>query len=137
MSKLVHVKKIEIADACSLGSIQVLSETTCRFKSQPVFSEINIKELVGVAIEDSYENNQKVYTTTATFNTCDKKPITVRQASFRLTSVDGKQYMIGTDSRPYPIIKERNPYPEKPADTTLKTVTITWKSLLPMLLIVE
>lgn len=137
MSKLVHIHKVEIADACSLGSIQVLSETTCRFKIQPVFSEISIKELVGVTIEDSYENNQKVYTTTATFTTCGKRPMTVRQAVFRLTSIDGKQYMIGTDARPYPIIKERNPFPEKPADTTLKTVTITWKSLLPMLLIVK
>lgn len=136
MSKLVHVRKIEIADACSLGSIQVFNETTCRFKSDPVFSEISIKELVGVTVEDSYENNQKVYTTTATFNTCDKTPMTVRQAAFRLTSMDGKRYMIGTDSRPYPIIKERNPFPEKPADSTLKTVTITWKALLPMLLIV-
>ncbi|MGX8697961.1 MAG: hypothetical protein ACSW8D_16395, partial [Prevotella sp.] len=92
---------------------------------------------VGVTIEDSYENNQKVYTTTATFNTCDKQPMTVRQAAFRLTSVDGKRYMIGTDSRPYPIIRERNPFPEKPVDSSLKTVTITWKSLMPMLLIVE
>ena len=137
MSKLVHVRKIEIADAYSLGSIQVLSETTCRFKSQPVFSEISIKELVGVSIEDSYENNQKVYTTTATFKTCDKKPLTIRQAAFRLTSIDGQRYMIGTDSRPYPIIKEKNPFPEKPADSVLKTVTITWKSFLPWLLIVE
>ena len=134
---LVHVRKIEIADACSLGSIQVLNETSCRFKTQPVFSEIGIKELVGVTIEDSYENNQRVYTTTVTFNTCDKKPMTARQAAFRLTSLDGKRYMIGTDSRPYPIIKERNPFPEKPGDSTLKTVTIVWKSLLPMLLIVE
>ena len=63
--------------------------------------------------------------------------MTVRQAAFRLTSVDGKRYMIGTDSRPYPIIRERNPFPEKPVDSSLKTVTITWKSLMPMLLIVE
>ena len=137
MSQLVHVRKIEIADACSLGNIQVLNETSCRFKTNPVFSEISVKELVGVTIEDNYENNQRVYTTTATFNTCDKKPMTVRQAAFRLTSLDGKRYMIGTDSRPYPVIKEKNPFPEKPGDSTLKTVTITWKSLLPMLLIVE
>lgn len=126
-----------MADACSLGSIQIIGETTCRFKSLPVFSEINIKGLVGVTIEDGYENNQRVFTTTATFNMCDKKPMNVRQAVFRLTSIDGKRYMIGTDSRPYPVIKERNPFPEKPADSSMKTVTIAWKSLLPMLLIVE
>ena len=137
MSKLVHVNKIEIADACTLGGIQIVGESSCRIKTQPSFSEICIRELVGVTIEDSYENNQKVYTTTATFNTYDKQPMTVRQAAFRLTSVDGKSYMIGTDSRPYPIIKEKNPFPEKHTDSTLKTVTVTWKSLMPMLLIIE
>ena len=137
MSKLVHVRKIEFADACSLGSIQMLNGTSCRFKNQPAFSGIDIMELVGVTIEDSYENNQKVYTTTATFNTCDKKHMTLRQAVFRLTSVDGQRYLIGTDSRPYPIIKERNPFPEKPADSAMKTVTITWKAPYPLLLIIE
>ena len=137
MSKFVHVIKIEMAEACTLENLQLVGESSCRFKSQVGFSEISINELVGVTVEDSYENNQKIYTTTATFQTCDKKPLTARQVAFRLTSIDGSQYMIGTSSRPYPIIKERNPFPEKPADTTLKTVTITWKSLLPMLLIVE
>ena len=137
MSKLVHVHKIEMADASNLGSLRVVGEASCRFKSLAVFSEIHIHELVGVTIEDSYENNQKVYTTTATFKTCDKMPLTVRQVAFRLTSVSGQQYMIGTGSRPYPIIKESNPFPEKPADSTLKTVTITWKAPLPMLLVID
>ena len=126
-----------MADTSSLESLQVVGETSCRFRSLAVFSELHIHELVGVTIEDSYENNQKVFTTTATFKTCDKIPLTVRQVAFRLTSIDGQQYMIGTGSRPYPIIKERNPFPEKPADGSLKTVTITWKALMPMLLIIE
>ena len=137
MSKLVHIRKIEMADASSLESLRVVGEVSCRFKSLAVFSEIHIHELVGVTIEDSYENNQKVFTTTATFKTCDKMPLTVRQVEFRLTSIDGKQYMIGTGSRPYPILKEGNPFPGKPDENTLKTVTITWKALTPMLLVVE
>lgn len=137
MSKLVHITKIEFADARSIDGLYVLNGTTCRFVSLPAFSEIGIRELVGVNIEDSYENNQKVYTTTATFNTCDKKHMTLRQTVFRLTSIDGKRYLIGTDSRPYPIIKERNPFPEKPADSALKTVTITWKAPYPMLHIID
>ena len=126
-----------MADASDLGAMQVIGEASCRFKNLAVFTEINIQELVGVTIEDSYENNYKIYTTTATFQTCDKKPLSSRQIVFRLTSIDGKRYMIGTGSRPFPIIKEKNSFPEKPGDSILKTVTITWKATVPMLRIVE
>lgn len=137
MSKLVHVRSIEMTKAENLYPMQILSQVACRFTREVDFKEINIQELVGVTIEDSYENNQKVYTTTATFQTCEKEPITERQMAFRLTSLDGKHYIIGTNARPFPIIKERNPYPEKPTDSTLKTVTITWKALFPMLSVIE
>lgn len=121
----------------NLSSLQVISDTSLKLSSEVNFSKIDIHELVGVTIEDSYENNQKVYVTTATFITACKKPLTDRRIAFRLTSVDGKRYIIGTNARPFPIIKEKNAFPEKPADSSAKAVTITWKSLYPMLLIEE
>lgn len=126
-----------MAKAESLTAMIVIDDTSCRFKTDVVFEKIAIQELAGVTIEDAYENNQKVYTTTVIFQTCDKRPLTDRRKAFRLTSLDGKMFMVGTNGRPYPIIKERNLYPEKPADSPMKVVTVTWKSLLPMLLISE
>jgi len=136
MSKLVHVNKIEMIRIEELTPLKVIDSTSCRFERSVDFSQLEIKELVGVVIEDSYDNNQKTYTTTATFETKCKEPITSRHLAFRLTSVDGRQYMIGTSSRPYPIIKEKNNFPEKLNDSTMKTVTITWKAPLPMLLVI-
>lgn len=137
MSKLVHINKVEITKVDNLSVMRVLSDTKCRFTSEVSFEEICIQELAGVTIEDSYDNNQKVYTTTVSFHTREKQPITDRRIAFRLTSVDGKRYMVGTNTRPFPLIKENNAFPEKPADSSLKAVKVTWKSLLPMLLIVE
>ena len=137
MSKLVHINKIELASSESLSMLVVIDESTCRFKSSAAFTEININELVGVTVEDELVNNQRVYTTTATFKSCSKIPMEARRKAFRLTSVDGQRFMIGTNARPYPIIKENNPFPEKPTDSSLKTVTITWKAPHPMLRILE
>lgn len=135
MSKLVHVNKLEMTEIENLTPLRVVSDTSVKFTNEVPFSPVDILELVGVNIEDSYENNQKVYTTTAVFNTFCKKPMANRRLAFRLTSVDGKRYLIGLNTRPFPIIKEKNPYPEKPTDTSLKNVTITWKSFYPMMLI--
>ncbi|MGP1465255.1 MAG: hypothetical protein ACTTKJ_06530 [Prevotella koreensis] len=137
MSKLVHINSIEMVRCEELVPMKILSDTTCRFSREPDFIKMNIQELVGVSIENNYENNQNVFSTTATFSTSCKFPLTNRRFAFRLTSVDGKRYMIGTKNRPYPIIKEKNPFPEKPSDSTLKTVSITWKALHPMMLILE
>ena len=121
----------------NISTMRMISNTSCRFSSPVVFDEICINELVDVTIEDELENNQKMYTTTATFQTKDKKPLTERRMAFRLTANDGKRYMIGTYGRPYPIIKENNPFPDDPKDSSMKTVTITWKATVPMLLILE
>lgn len=137
MSKLVHVNKIEMAGVDNLATMRVVSDTACRFTSDVSFEEICITELVGVTIEDEMEKNQKVFKTTAVFTTKDKKPLTERRLAFRLTSVDGKKYMIGWNGRPFPIIKEKNPFPEKPSDSSLKTISISWKATVPMLLILE
>lgn len=137
MSRLIHVKKIEMAGEGDPLPVKITSETSCLFTGEVYFSPVELHELVGVEVEDAYENNQRIYTTTATFTTSCKKPLAGRRAAFRLTSISGERYLIGTGSRPFPVIKEKNPFPRKPADTTLKTVTITWRSTLPMLLIAE
>lgn len=137
MSKLVHVNKIEMIRCEDLISLKIISDTSCRFQNNPFFVNLNIHDLVGISIEDSLENNQKVYNTVATFQCCCKQPLTDRRLAFRLTSIDGKRYLIGTNNRPYPIIKEKNTFPEKPTDSTLKNVSVTWKALYPMLLIVD
>lgn len=133
MSKLVHIKKIEMVEAGRLLPMRIVSGHSCRFDSAVNFSEIAINELVGVTVEGSMDNNQYIYTTTATFQTCDKTPFEGRRLAFRLTGIDGKQYMIGKKDRPYPIIKVQDNFPDKPAGSTARQITVVWKSTCPML----
>lgn len=136
MSKLVHVISIGIADIKSLESAIIVYGNTVHFKTRPLYEEIPVQDLVGVKIEDNYENNQKIYTTTATFLSHGSEPMDGRQACFLLRSVSGQSFLIGTHERPYPIIKETDNFPEKPADSSLKRVTVTWKAPCPMLRII-
>ena len=137
MFKPVHIIKLEMIRCEDLIPMRIISEDTCRFSRSLFFEEVPIEDVVGVSVSDEYDKNQKIYTTTATFKTRCKKLLRARRMAFRLTSADGKQYMIGTNARTYPIIKESNPFPEKVPDSSLKTVTITWKGLNPMLLILD
>lgn len=126
-----------MAEAASLSSMKIISDNSCLFPQTVAFTEININELAEVSIEDAYENNQIVYTTICKFQICDKKLQTYRQMAFRLTSINGSQFIIGTKSRPFPIMKSSRSYPDNPSNTYFDTVTITWKSTRPMLHIIR
>lgn len=138
MTKLVHINKIEFIRSSELSGLIRVTNSSCRIPSDVNFTEINeIVNLVGVKMEDESQKGETVYTTTVTFQTKRKDVVRWKRIAFRLTSIDGNQFLVGTGSRPYPVVKENNTFPEKPGDSTLKTVTITWRSLLPMLYIVK
>ena len=117
--------------------MKMLSLHSCSVPSSVEFAEINTVGLVDVKMDDSIENKEKVYTSVVSFQTPNKTPAGVSRLAFRLTTIDGNRFLLGTSERPYPIIKESNPFPGKVGDSTLKSVTITWKSPCPLLYIVD
>lgn len=134
MIRLVHVNKIEKIAAVDLGNVTKTSDSSCKLLPNVNFASINnIYGLIAVKMENAVENGNQVYTTTVTYNTSDKKPGGRQRLAFRLTSVHGTQFLVGTNERPYPVVKESNPFPAAAGDTVLKTVTITWKAPMPML----
>lgn len=133
MFKSVILKKVEFASAVSLSSMEIVAPAKCKFKSEPSFTEININELADVKIEDSLENNQKIFTSILSFKTCARDPLADRRLVYRLTAADGTQYILGSKSRPFPITTEENPFPSNPTESSLKKVTVKWQSIFPLL----
>lgn len=137
MTKLAHVIKLESVPVENLSGLKPLSLHSCSVPSSVKFTEINIIDLVDVKMDDAIENKEKVYTSVVSFQTPDKIPSSGGHLAFRLTTIDGNRFLLGTSQRPYPIIKESNPFPGKVGDSTMKTVTVTWKSTSPLLYIVD
>ncbi|MCH3994133.1 MAG: hypothetical protein LKE54_03610 [Prevotella sp.] len=136
MSKLIHIVKIEETKAQNLIDVEILGEHLCHFKTIVNFTEINKFGLAEVTEEDSRENNQRIWTTTIKYNTKNKKSSSERRMAYRLTTIDGTQFLVGTYDRPYTITKNSNPFPGKPTETTLRSVTITWKAPIGLMYII-
>lgn len=120
--------KIEQCDCSLLHDVGIFSEKRCFFLQNVNFTEINAFGNIQVSDESSYENNELVWTTTITYKVKSKDPQGWRRKAFRMTAIDGTQYFVGTDERPFAVIKESNPWPDKATGSTLMTVTVTWKS---------
>lgn len=133
MSNLVHITKIEMVDVSQLANMRIVNNDTCCFSTTPTFTSIKIKGLVGVEVRDEFNGLQTMYTTTLKFKVCSKDTVSWRRKAFRLTSVNGTKYMVGTKSRPFAIVKASNPWPENEPDNTFQQVTVEWKSTHPML----
>lgn len=134
---MIHnIIKIETVPCSELSQMEVIGERLCHFMSDVNFTEINTYGNIQVSEESDYQNNERVWTVTVTYKTKCKNPTGNRRNAFRMTRIDGTQFVIGTYDRPFPVIKESNPYPDKPTGTTLMTTTVTWKSKHGMLEIV-
>lgn len=133
MSMIQNLIKIEVCDSSALLDALVLDEKGCFLTRDVNFAEVNAFGNIQVSDDSSYENNELVWTTTITYKVKSKDPQMWRRRAFRMTAIDGKKYLVGTGVRPFPVIKESNPYPDKATGPTLMTVTITWKSLHGML----
>ncbi len=132
---LVHIIKIEYCDVTDLAGLVRPAKASVIIPQNVNFTEINMQELTGVKMEDTLENGERRYNIEATFQTCDKTPDDKREVAFRLTSADGNRFLLGTDARPYAIMKENNPYPQQAPDSSLKTVSISYQGPNPLLLI--
>ena len=128
MSLLVHIRSVAYTSAANLGGMVIANHLFCKIPSGVVFTNINIEGLADMNIEDTIEENQRVYNTTLSFRTCAKEPADIRRSVFLVESVQGHRYLIGSSSRPYPIYKEVNRFPDRPTDSTLKQVNISWRS---------
>lgn len=131
-----EIIKIEQADCKDLSVMEVAGERQCHFMSDVNFTEINTFGNIQVSEDSDYQNNERIWTITVTYKQKCKLPTGARRKAYRLTRLDGTQFVVGTYDRPFPVIKESNPYPDKVTGTTLMTVTITWKSKHGMLEII-
>lgn len=101
------------------------------------FTEVNTYGLIDVREEGETKDHQMMYTVTITYQTHDRTLPDFRHNSFRLTSLNGKQYLLGSHERPYPTVKKSTPTPSKPSESTLTTVVVSLLSSAPLLYIEE
>lgn len=137
MFKSVHIIKAEMTDAEDLSEMKVVFPDKCIIPSTVAFEKIDAIELIGVKVASDTEKKQNLYTTTVSFKVKGKEPFGDLHKVFRLTSANGTKYLVGTDSRPYPTIKTEDNFPEKHPDNACMDVTVTWKSVFPMLHIIN
>lgn len=130
---LLHIKTIEKCPVSEIeSSIQVLDDAIF-LKESSGFEKLDIIGLASVEVTDKVDNKQKVFNSKLVFKTGLRPELDSGHFCYRLTSVSGQQYLLGTKERPYTVFTATESYPGAPADKSGCTCTVTYTNLFALL----
>lgn len=93
-----------------------------------IFADTFLVPHIGDAIcelESQFDNNDTLEKVQLTFSTTAQLP-TRQHLAFVILTVDGKQYLIGTAERPYPVIKRQDSTGKLDGDSAVTKYTISY-----------
>ena len=132
MQRLPGIIKIHAVLATSLMS----SITQKALANVPVgiFADTFLVPQIGDAVcelETQFDNNSTLEKVKLTFSTTIRLP-RYHHLAFIINTVDGKQYLIGTADKPYPIIKMDDSTGKVDGDSAVTKCTISYSNIVAL-----
>ena len=132
---LLHIHRIDCCEAYHLASAIVLPETASVLIREPM--PWQRLPMVGLAtLETSEEVKKGVRTHSAKLSATPcggRLALPSRPLAYRLTCVNGKQYLLGTADPPFPLTTQEDRRPGNAAETSAVSLVVSMQSLLPMM----
>ena len=132
---LLHIHHIDYCEAYHLASAIVLPETASVLLREPM--PWKRLPMVGLAtLETSEEVKKGVRTHSAKLSAtlCGGRiALPSRPLAYRLTCVNGRQYLLGTADPPFPLTTQEEKRPGNAAETSSVSLVVSQQSLLPLL----
>lgn len=135
--QLMNIKKVERCPASAMLNAEEVFDRCIFLKECDSFEQVPIIGMASVEITDKLENKQRMFTTKLVFKTADSPGFEKDMYCYRLTSVSGKSFMLGTKSRPYSLFNSSEVIPGAPSDKAGCTCTVTYINLFSLLTILD
>ncbi len=124
---LLHIHRIDCCEAYHLASAIVLPETASVLLREPMpWRRI---PMVGLATLDTSEEVKKgvrKHTAKLTATLCGGRlPLPSRPLAYRLTCVNGRQYLLGTADPPFPLTAQEVTMPSNAAETSAVSLVVS------------
>lgn len=133
-SILKHIKKVEIIETKHLTNSTIINDNSILLQIYRPFSILDTVGLSSVETSDKIENKVRIHTSKLTALLPERFEVGNKKLCFRVTTVSGERFLIGTDKRPFPIITFSENYPNSASTRCGSTMTVTYSNTIPMLL---
>ena len=125
---LLHIHRIDCCEAYHLASAIMLPETASVLLREPIpWKQL---PMVGLATLDTSEEVKKgvrTHSAKLTATLCGGRlPLPSRPLAYRLTCVNGRQYLLGTADPPFPLTAQEVKMPGNAAETSAVSLVVSW-----------
>lgn len=134
---LQNIKKVEVIEARYLNDITVILGLGVMLNYWRNFTEIPLSDLAEVEINSIMENKCRIYSLKLSFHTPDSFDAGMRDLCYRVTTVHGSQFLIGTSLHPFPVTSSTELFPSSVTAKSGTSVEVTYKNTHGMLSILD
>lgn len=108
-----NIRKVECIEAYHLQHSDIIADRGVWLNVYQQFSPISTIGLSSVEISDKIENKQRIFTTKLTMFRSKKLLPGAKKLCFKVTTVTGSQFLIGSSEKPYPVIQNEETFPSE------------------------
>lgn len=132
---LLHIRRIDSCEAYHLVKTLILPKEAQAFLTEPVpWRRIDIAGLAVLETSEEVEKGVRTHTTKLTATLVGKRmPLPDRPLAYRLTTVGGQQFLLGTGFRPFPLTTQETVAPSRAAEVSAVSLSVKWTSDVPLL----
>ena len=126
---LRHICKVEYCAAYHLKRAIILPAQAKALVREPMpWQELPLVGLASLEVTNEVENGVRIYTSKLTATLCKSFLHHKCPSAFRLTDVQGKQYLLGSAQSPYPLVTQKESIGESAQTQTVYVFVIQYVS---------
>lgn len=125
---ILHINRIECCAASLLDGLLVIQSTSSAIPHTPLipWREIPIAVLATLEVTEEVDSGVRLFQSKLTVTLCGQRAaLPDGPLAFRLTSVSGYTYLLGTHRHPYPLTAQEVRLPSSPAEPSIVTLTVS------------
>ena len=132
---LLHINRIDYCEAYHLVSAIVLPETASVLIREPMpWKRLPMVGLATLETSEEVKKGVRTHSAKLTATLCGGRlALSSRPLAYRLTCVNGRQYLLGTADPPFPLTTQEEKRPGNAAENSAVSLVVSLQSLLPML----
>lgn len=132
---LLHINRIDYCEANHLVSAIVLPETASVLFREPIpWQRLPLVGLATLETSEAVEKGVRKHTAKLSATLCGGRiALPSRPLAYRLTCVNGKQYLLGTADPPFPLTAQEVAMPSNAAETSAVSLVVSQNSSYPVL----
>ena len=125
---LLHIHRIDCCEAYHLASAIVLPETASVLIREPMpWQRLPMVGLATLETSEEVKKGVRTHSAKLTATLCGGRlALPSRPLAYRLTCVNGRQYLLGTADPPFPLTTQEEKRPGNAAETSAVSLVVSW-----------